>query len=399
VSPSCVLTRVSIAVIAASGLTGCKKPAPRMPPPPPVSIVTAEPHQVALPVEFMGTVEASRSVEVRSQVTGVIMARPYEEGSMVHAGDVLFRIDTTEYAAAYRSALGRLADAQARQANALLNVNRLRPLLADSAVARRDVEDAEAELARASATVEDARGAVDQAKKNYDETTVRAELTGRVGRANFVVGDRVTGSSDVLTTIDAYDPAYVTFRPSAQQVEGWKRVRDIARALMPGGTARVQVSLPDGSVLPRTGRIEFVDPAVDPATGTQAYRATFDNADRALVPGQFVRVRLLGLVRDSTITVPERAVLESLGRQYVYVVLPGDSVVTRDVVTGDLLEGSVTIAHGLAAGDRVVVDGLQKIRPGARVTPQPLDSTGTAVAAPAGAPPGGAAPASRGARQ
>ena len=358
-----------------------------MPPPPEVAIVAVQPQRVEEPEEFMGTVEASRSVQVRSQVTGVITARPYDEGAMVQQGEVLFRIDTTTYAGAYRSALAQLADAQAREANAETNLNRLRPLLADSAVARRDVDDASAELTRAQAAVENARGAVDRAKKDYDETTVRAELTGRAGRANFVVGSRVTGSQDVLTTIDAYDPAYVTFRPSAQQVLAWRDHPAIARALQPGGSARVQVILPDGSVLPRTGRIDFVDPAVDPATGTEAYRATFANGDRALLPGQFVRVRIEGLAVDNTFTVPQRAVQDALGRQFVYVAMPGDTVAMRDVTPGTQVGGDLVIEHGLAAGDRVIVDGVQKVRPGAHVHPVPLDTV-TAVAAPAPVRPG-----------
>jgi len=354
----------------------CKKPAGGFPPPPEVVVVVATPHQVAEPAEFMGTIDASRSVDVRSQVTGVVMERPYAEGGLVRTGDVLFRIDTTGYAATYRSAQARLADAQARAANAERNVARLRPLLADNAVARRDVDDADAELARARATVEETRGAMDRARKDYDETTVRAQLNGRAGRANFVVGARVTGPGDLLTTIDAVDPVYVTFRPSAQQLLAWRSIPRLARLLAPGGGARVQVTLADGSVLPRTGRIEFVDPVADPQTGTQAYRATFSNGDHALVAGQFARVRLLGLVRDSMITVPQRAVQETLGRPFVWIVGPGDTVAQREVEPGTLLEGQMVIERGLHSGDRVVVDGFQKIGPGRPVRPVPLaDST------------------------
>jgi len=366
------------AILAASCLivVSCKKPAGGAPPPAEVAVITATPHSVSEPAEFMGTVEASRSVEVRAQVTGVVMERPFAEGGLVDAGDVLYRIDTTAYAATYRSAQARLADVQARAANAERNVARLRPLLADSAVARRDVDDAEAELLRAHATVEDARGAVDRARKDYDETTVRAPLHGRVGRANFVLGSRVTSSSDLLTTIEAVDPTYVTFRPSTQQQLAWRRDARTARLVAPGGGARVQVTLTDGSVLPRTGQITFVDPVADPQTGTQAYRATFGNDDHALVPGQFVRVRLLGLVRDGVITVPQRAVQQTLTRPFVWVVSAGDSAAQREVETGALLEGQMVIERGLAAGDRVIVDGFQKIGPGSPVRPVPLaDST------------------------
>lgn len=353
-------------------LSGCKKTAQGPPPPPEVAVLEVQPAPIDLQVELMGTIEASRSVQVRSQVTGVILERPYTEGALVNAGDVLFRIDSTQYAAAYRSALAQLADASARAANAERNVNRLRPLLADNAIARRDVDDAEAELARARAAMDNARGTVERTRKDFDETTVRAQLAGRAGRALLVEGSRVTGSSDLLTTIEALDPVYVTFRPSAQQLLAWRRDAASTRALAPGGSARVQLVLADGTTLPRTGRIDFIDPVADRASGTQAWRATFTNGDRLLVPGQFVRTRILGLVHQNALVVPQRAVTDQIGRQGVYIVLPGDSVALRDVTTGSVVNGQVEIAEGLQAGDRVIVDGVQKVRPGARVRPVPL---------------------------
>jgi len=374
------IPRASALAIAGVSLA-CKHPQRQAPPPPEVSVVTMTPEAVAEPAEFSGTVEASRSVDVRSQVTGVILSRPYTEGSLVNAGDTLFVIDPTPYAAAYRSAQGRLADAQARLANAERNEARLRPLLANNAVARRDVDDAVAELARSRAAVEDAQGLVDRAKKDLDDTIVRAQLDGRAGRAAFVVGSRVTGSADLLTTIDAVNPIYVTFHPTASQAAAWKRDPNAAREVAPGGSVRVQATLADGTVLPRTGRIEFVDPVVDPATGTQAFRATFSNGDHALVPGEFVRVKLQGLVRPASLTVPQRAVQQALGRQFVFVVLPGDTVAMRDIQTGDLVNGRWIVTDGLAAGDRVIVDGVQKVGPGRPVRPVPLADSTAAPAA------------------
>ncbi|MFI5279680.1 MAG: efflux RND transporter periplasmic adaptor subunit [Gemmatimonadales bacterium] len=374
-------------------LGACKKPQPFAMPPAEVAVVQVTPRAVPELVEFMGSVEASRSVQVRSQVTGVILDRPYVEGSVVRAGEVLFRIDSTQYAAAYRSAQARLADATARASNAERNVNRLRPLLADSAVARRDVDDAEAELTRARATVEDAAGAVDRARKDYDETTVRAQLAGRAGKANFVVGSRVTGSNDILTTIDALDPVYVTFHPSAQQAFAWKKDPHVSAEVAPFGPVRVEVTMPDGSTLPRTGRITYVDPVVDPTTGTQAFRATFDNAEHLLVPGQFVRVRLNGIVRENAIVIPQRAVQQMLGHQSVMVVAANDSAFARDVEVDETLEGEVVVTHGLSAGERVIVDGLQKVRPGAKVHAVPLAaSSGAAAGTSPPAPATGARP-------
>lgn len=367
-----------VLVLSLLAIPACKKPQPFVMPPPDVTVVTLRPRAAELPVDLMGGVEASRSVQVRSPVNGVITDRAYTEGGMVQAGEVLFRIDTTQYAANYHSAQALLADAQARAANAERNLNRLRPLLADNAVSRKDVDDAQAELDRSHAAVEAARGQVDRAKKDYDDTVVRAQLTGRAGRAAFVVGSRVTGSADILTTIDALDPVYVTFRPSAQQLLVWRRDPGISRALAPGGSARVQVTLADGSVLPRTGHIDFVDPVADSQTGTQAWRATFANPDHALVPGQFVRVRLLGLVHPAALFVPQRAVSSAMGRQSVYVVMPNDSVAIRDITTGDFLGSEIEVESGLTAGDRVIVDGLQKVMPGRKVHPTPLGDSSAA---------------------
>jgi membrane fusion protein (multidrug efflux system) len=199
-----------------------------------------------------------------------------------------------------------------------------------------------------------------------------------VGRAQLDVGTRVMGPSDVLTTIDVLDPIYVSFRPSAQQQLAWRRDPDTRRALSPGGSARVQVILSDGSTFPTVGRIGYVDPVVDPATGTQQYRAEFDNPDHILLPGQFVRVQLLGLVRDSALVVPQRAVMQQLGRQSVYVVGKGDTVTAREVKGAGWSGEGWLIESGLKAGDRVVVDGIQKIGPGMVVRPVALaDSAAT----------------------
>jgi membrane fusion protein (multidrug efflux system) len=358
-------------------LPACAKETPPMTPPPAeVSVVTVTPRPVADQVELAGEVQAFRTVQVRAQVSGVIVDRPFREGSQVDAGTVLYRIDSTTYYADWRSAVARAAEAEAQLSNAETNASRLRPLLADNAVAKQDVDNAEYAVKQARAAVDAAHAAVDAARKSLDETVVRAEIAGRVGRAMLDVGTRVTGSADVLTTVDVLDPIYVSFRPSAQQQLAWRRDPASRRALRPGGSARVQVSFPDGSVFPTLGRIGFVDPVVDSQTGTQEYRAQFANPDHILLPGQFVRVRLRGLVRDSAIVIPQRAVLQQLGEQSVFVVGKGDTVHAREVTAAGWTGGGWLIQSGLEPGERVVVDGVQKIGPGSVVHPTPLvDST------------------------
>lgn len=348
-------------------------------------MLAVAPRTVDQVFEFVGNVEASRSVAVRAQVEGVIVARPFTEGQAVHAGDVLYRIDPTTYDAAWRSARARVSEAEARLANAEANLKRFTPLLADNAISRQDYDNAEAEAKRARAAVEDARAEVDRTRKDLDDTVVRAELDGRVGRANLEVGARVRGTDDVLTTIDVLNPVYVSFNPSSQQLLAWRRDSRSARILAPGGSARVRAVLPDGSVAPAVGRLDFIDPVLDPATGTQRFRATFSNPGRLLLPGQFVRVQLLGLTRDSALLVPQRAVLQQLGRQTVFLVGQGDTVQVRDVDASDWSGDQWLIEKGLVAGDRVIVDGVQKIGPGLVVHPVPLaDSGRTAASVPAG---------------
>ncbi|HTT69396.1 MAG TPA: efflux RND transporter periplasmic adaptor subunit [Gemmatimonadales bacterium] len=348
-------------------------------PPAEVAVVAVAPHTVAQSFEFPGEVQPYRRVEVRARVEGIIEQRPFTEGAMVKPGELLYRLDKVRYDAAFRSA-------QARLQNARQTFERVEPLLAQRAVAQQDVDNARAELAAA-------QGAFDQAKKDLDDTDVRAEIEGRVGRTLMEVGARVTGPADLLTTIDRLDPVYVTFEPSSQQLLEWRenaRWRDL---ILPGSRLTVQVVLPDGTVLPRTGRLDFVAPSLDAATGTQEFRATFQNADRLLMPGQFVRVRLVGFARDSAIAVPQRAVQTGLGRQFVYVVGAGDTVQTRDVQTGAWAGDQWIINRGLAPGDRVVVDGIQKVVPGRPVKPVPLADSAAAAGTPvpAGKRPGAGA--------
>lgn len=376
--------------LAAAALVSCKKAPQQAPPPAEVSVITVQPRTVDEFPEFVGSVEASRSVSVRPQVEGVIVERRFTEGQAVHPGQVLYRIDPRTYDADYRSAKARLAESEARVANAEASLNRLTPLLSDNAISKQDFDNAEAEAKSARAGVEDARAAVDRARKDLEDTEVKAEIAGRVGKTNLELGARVRGSDDVLTTIDVLDPVYVTFSPTGQQLLDWRRDPKASRLLVQGGAAKVQAVLSDGSTLPRLGRLDFIDPVLNPATGAQQFRAAFSNSDKLILPGQFVRVRLLGLVRDSAVLIPQRAVLQQMGRQLVFVVVAGDTVQPREVQATAWSGDQWLIAKGLSAGDRVVVDGIQKIGPGRPVHPVPLaDSASTASSVPASAPKSG----------
>jgi membrane fusion protein (multidrug efflux system) len=352
-------------LLAPLAAAGCHDSAatPSAPPPPEVGVVTVAPRALPLSYEFVGEVQAIKRVEVRARVDGVIESRPFTEGAFVKAGDVLYRLERIRSDAAYRNASAQLANAQR-------TLERLEPLAERQAVAQQEVDDARTEA-------ESARAALDEARKDREDAVVRAEISGRVGRTRLEVGARVTGPSDLLTTVEQLDPVYVSFRPSSQDLLRWRGDTAAARLIRPGSDLRVHVVLPDGTELPRTGKLGYVSPSLDPATGTQEFRATFANRDLVLVSGQFVRVRLEGFVRRDALAIPARAVQQSLGRQFVLVVSKGDTVRSQDVTPGPWSGESWIIEKGIAPGDRVIVDGVQKTMPGGVVHPVPADTAAT----------------------
>ena len=363
--------RLSVAMLAIAA-AACSRSNAAAPAPPPaeVGVMTVERRTLPLSYEFVGEVQPIKRVEVRARVDGVIESRPFTEGALVKAGQVLYRLERVRYDTAYRSASARLANAQRTAA-------RLEPLLQRNAVAQQDVDNARTNVEAAEAEYDDAR-------KNRADAVVRAEISGRVGRTRLEVGARVTGSADLLTTVEQVDPVYVAFHPSSQDQQQWRQDPESRKLIQPGSPLVVTVVLPDGTELPRKGKLDYVSPSVDPATGTQELRASFANDDLALVPGQFVRVRLQGFERDSAVAVPRRAVQQSLDQQFVLVVGKGDSVAARDVETGTWSGDWWIIERGLAPGDRIVVDGVQKAAPGATVRPVALADSAAADTAKGG---------------
>jgi membrane fusion protein (multidrug efflux system) len=351
-------------------------------PPTQVTTVTVAPQTIAAHYRYQGIARSSKHIIVRAQVAGVVIARPFVEGSDVAKGTLLYEIDTTQYAAALRNAMGTLDDAKAKLANANINLNRVKPLLAERAVAQSTVDSAEQILRQAEADVAGSEGAVDQARKSYTDCFVRAEVSGRVGLAYLVLGSRVTGSSDSLTTLDQIDPLYVEFNPSDQDLLEWRREIAAKRLSFPSGKLRVRVYLADGSVVEQPGTLNFADISIQSQTGTETLRATFPNAGHIILPGQFVKVELLDLKRDGALLVPQRAVQQGLAGSYVYVVGDSNKVGIRPVQASSWSGAQWVIDNGIKPGDKVIVDGTQKIYPGAQV--KPVDYK---PAADSGAPP------------
>jgi len=387
---------LGIACLAAL-LLGCrKKAAPGAPPASEVSVLAVQPQTIPALYDWVAQAAASKSVQVRAQVSGVIVDRPYVEGTDVPKGKILYRIDPRTYQANYESAKARLAESEATFANAERTLNRLNPLLVERAVAQQDVDNAQATYDQSRAAVLDARAAVDAAKKDYDDTFVRAEIGGRAGRAIMEVGALTSGSADQLTTVDQVDPIYVYFNPSDQFVLQWRRDIAAKRLVLPRGVLDVQATLADGSVFRQTGKLDFVAVTLQPNTSALQLRAEFPNPDHTLLPGQFVRVRLLGLKRNDAILVPQRAVQQGLNGPFVYVLADSNKVSARPVAATDWQGTQWIIEDGLRAGDKVIVDGAQKIRPEAPVRPVAYDPKSdstlavrpdTAIIAPPSAPP------------
>jgi membrane fusion protein (multidrug efflux system) len=390
------------AVLAIAGfaalLPGCrKKAAPGAPPPPQVSVLTVQPQTIPALFDWVGQAAASKSVQVRSQVSGVIVERPYVEGTDVPKGKVLYRIDPRTYQANYESAKARLAESEAQFANAERTLDRLKGLLDERAVAQQDVDNAQSAYDQGRAGVLDARAAVAAAKKNYDDTFVRSEIRGRAGRTVMEVGALTSGSGDELTTVDQVDPIYVYFNPSDQFVLQWRKDVAAKRLVLPKGVLDVQATLADGSIFGPTGKLNFVAVTLQPSTSALQLRAEFPNPQHTLLPGQFVRVRVLGLKRNGAILVPQRAVQQGLNGSFVYVLTDSNKASAHPVSATDWQGTQWIIDEGLQPGDKVIVDGAQKIRPDAPVRSVAYDpksdttlaakGDSTAIAPPSAAPP------------
>jgi len=351
--------------------------APAMPPAE-VGIVTVGPTSVVNMVELPGRVAAVRTAEVRARVDGIVERRLYTEGSDVARGTPLFRIDSRPLRASLDVQVAALRRAQAEAVNAQRVVSRYRPLVAADAISKQEYDAARAQLAQAQAGVGSARAQIRQAQLTLGYTTVTAPISGRVGRAEVTEGALARqADGTLLTRVEQVDPIYVNFSQSSEELLALRRQAT-------GGLARtVRLLLEDGSDYGLTGSLNFLDQSVDPATGGVSLRATFPNPQRLLLPGQFVRVRIEAGANPSGIAVPQRAVLLSATGASVMVLGPGNVAAPRPVKLGQLTQGLWVITDGLKYGDKVIVDGLQKVQPGAKVKPVAAGVKPAATRAPA----------------
>ncbi len=377
-------------------LVGCSKgesqPAEHgMSAPQQVTVIKLQPQDLPATFEYVGRLEASREIEIRPRVTGLIEQRLFQEGSQIQAGQPLFQLDTAPFVARKRALEAALAEARARLTQAEREAKRLAPLVKTQSVSQRDLDDALStrDLNRAAVAVAEAE--LSQAQLDLDYTRVESPIAGHIGRALQVEGALVSSTTGPLARLAQIDPLYVRFSVAEnQQLDIDRQLAAGNLRLPPLEQSQVEVQLADGSIYPLTGQVDFSDYRTDPQTGAYDRRATLPNPDARLTPGQFVRVRVKGGVLPNALAVPQRAVQEDANGKFVYVVGQGEKGMTiaqsRPVEVGQWVEkvnGSGSerlwvINSGLAEGDQVVIEGTARIFfPGMPIQPQPPDEKTT----------------------
>lgn len=371
-------------------LAGCQRNTEKAPagaaaaggmPPPEVEVIVASARSLPRSMEIPGRMQAVRTSQVRARVEGVVEKRLFAEGSEVKAGMPLFRIDPRTLQANLASADAAVAKAQADATMNGITVARLRNLLPAKAVSQQEYDLAIAKQKLAEADVASAQAARSRARIDLENSTVPAPISGRIGRALVTEGALVgRGEATPLATIEQLDPIYVDF---AQSSADYLRLRDGQKS---AAKLPVKLILEDGREYPSTGKLLFQDLAIDPATGSVGLRAEFPNPQRALLPGQFVSVRLPVSQAVDQITVPQRAVQASAQGQIVMIVTPDGKLAPQPVKTAGLAGADWIITEGLKGGEQVVVNGLQKARPGMAVKAMPAGGAPSVPPSPAPAP-------------
>lgn len=336
------------------------------PPPQEVTVIDVQPRTIALPFEYPGRLEGSREIEVRPRVSGILLRRLYEEGRAVRRGDLLFQIDPASYQAEAQAAEASLAEERAKLSKAEREIARITPLVEKKAVSQRELDAAISEVEQARATSQSAQARLDKAKLDLSWTRVTAPIGGVTSRAPLSEGSLV-GPESLLTRISQVAPIWVRFAISDEELMALN-ASIVAKVVDAPKVREIELQLADGSTFPERGRVNFSDSIIDPETGSIDIRAEFANQSGTLVPGQFVRVRLLGIERPNAILLPQRSVLQGQHGKFVLVVGAGDVVEVRPVEVGRWIGQDWLIESGLTGGERVIVDGTVKARPGSPVS-------------------------------
>lgn len=352
----------SICAFAACGPIRAETPAKT--PAPAVLVQPAELRSLAKQSDFVGRVEAIEKVEVRARVTGLLGPRRFKDGDTVKVGQVLFEIERAPFEAEVAQKDAQVASAEAAFANADQQLRRGKALVKTKAISESQIDQLSADQLRAAASVKEAKAALDVARINLSYTTITAPIAGRIGRAKADPGNLVSPDTGVLATIVRDNEVRVLFPVSQREI------LDARRNGADPSSIKVVLKLADGSAYKQPGRLDFLDVTVDPRTDGQTVRAIFPNPQHLLTDGQTVRVALEEPATAQSVTVPEAAVATDQSGPYVFVVKSDDTIEQRRVKLGARGDGRVAIASGVQAGDLVVVQGQQRLRPGIKASPQ-----------------------------
>jgi membrane fusion protein (multidrug efflux system) len=382
---------VSIGILAVGlSLSGCSKPKPAAPPPAPpeVGIIVVKPEKTSLTSELSGRTVPLLIAEVRPQVSGIVKKRLFTEGSDVKAGQLLYQIDPATYEAAFASAKAGQARVEASLVSVRLTEERYRDLVKIKAVSQQDYDAAFAAFKQAEADLAFAKAAVETARINLAYTRVTSPISGRIGRSTVTVGALVTANQPAaLATVQQLDSMYVDVTQSTAEL--LKLKQNLANGVMnKSSSAQVKLFLEDGSAYPLTGTLKFSEVTVDQSTGSVTLRAVFPNPKQALLPGMFVRAILEEGVDENAILVPQRGVTRTpKGDAMVMVVGAGDKAEPRPIKVVRTVGDKWLVSEGLKTGDRVILEGLQKARPGTAVKTVPFGSAPATVPASTPQPP------------
>jgi membrane fusion protein (multidrug efflux system) len=375
------LNRIVVLMVIVGGLLpgGCGKKQQAPPPAvPEVATVSVKPQQVELTTELPGRTSAYRTAEIRPQVGGILQKRLFQEGSSVQAGQLLYQIDPSSFQAAFDNAKAALSRAEANLPAIRSRVERYKELLADKAVSRQDYDDAAAARKQAEADVEYWKATVESARVNMDHTRITAPISGRIGRSEVTDGSLATAYQPLaLATIQQLDPIFVDVPQSTAELLRLKaRVKDGRLDGNGADQKRVRIVLEDGTPHSKDGTLQFQDVTVDPTTGSVILRIVVPNPQGVLLPGMFVRAVVKEGVSRKAILIPQQSVSRDPKGNPSALVVDAEGKVRQKALTLDrAIEDKWLVSSGLAAGDNVIVEGMQKVRPGASVKVVPFEAT------------------------
>jgi len=370
------------AALLVSLLAACGKEVPKLPPPPlEVSTITVKARDIDISAEYVAQTQSSQAVNIQARVSGFLDKRVYTEGSVVKAGQVLFRMDPKPFQAQLDAANAALQRNQAALAVAKQNLDRTKPLAAKNALSQKDLDDATGQYEQAAAAVEQSKAQVTSAQLDLSYTVITTPVTGVSSYAAVADGTYLNPQNAQLTTVSVLTPMWVNFSLSENEyLRVQNDIRDGRLKLPPDMNLIVEIVQPDGSVFPFTGKITFADPSYNSQTGTFLIRATVDNPKGVLRPNQYVRARLKGAVRPNAILVPQRAVQQGAKGHFAWVLNSQGKAEQRPLVVGDWRGDSWFVNEGLKPGDQLVVDGGQRLSPGATVIVAMTDGVAKAAA-------------------